>query len=132
MTVADLLDERGRQLLAEHVPTVDPASVRVVGLPEWSRRMVAIEPDAITVGNRVLLTDRVRRLAPCARTALLTHELAHVAQQRAGRVGFSMAYGVSYLVGRLGGRSHVEAYRSIPAERLAREVQARVLRDCRA
>ena len=131
MTVADLLDERGRQLVARHVPSVDPDSVRVGTLPDWYRRLVGIEPDAITLGNRVLVADRVRRLDACTRTALLAHELAHVAQQRAGRIGFSMAYVVPYLVGRLGGRSHVEAYLAIPAEVLAREVQRRVLAACR-
>jgi Zn-dependent protease with chaperone function len=131
MTVADLLDEPGRRLVAEHVPSVDPRSVRVAPLPDWYRRLVGIEPDAITLGSRVLVSHRVRRLDRCALTALLAHELAHVAQQRAGRLGFSMAYGVAYLVGRLGGRSHTDAYRAIPAERLAREVQERVLAACR-
>lgn len=131
MTVADLLDERGRQLVSEHVPSVDPGSVVVRRLPEWYRRVVAIEPDAITVGDRVLVSSRVARLDRCARTALLAHELAHVAQQRSGRIGFAMAYGVAYLVGRLGGRTHAEAYRAIPAEVLAREVQQRVVVACR-
>lgn len=132
MTVADLLDERERRLVSDAVPNVDPRSVRVGRLPDWYRRVLAIEPDAVTVGRRVLLAARVEGMERCARTALLAHEMAHVAQQRSGRVGFAFAYGVTYLVGRLSGRDHAAAYRSIPAEVLAREVQARVLAACRA
>lgn len=131
MTLDDLLDEQGRALLARHVPGVDPRSVRVSRLPAWYRRATGIAPDAVTVGDRVLLDDRVARLERCRRLALLAHEATHVAQQRSGRLGFGIAYAVAYAVGRLRGRSHEAAYRAIPAEVLAREVQRRVLADCR-
>jgi len=39
---------------------------------------------------------------------------------------------VTYLVGRLRGRRHLDAYRAIPAEVLAREVQRRAFADCRS
>jgi len=132
VTVADLLDERERGIVAAAVPTVDPRSVRVLRMPEWYRRITGIRPDAVTMGGRVLVAEGVSGLERCARTALLAHELAHVAQQRSGRLGFAFAYGATYLVARLGGRSHVDAYRAIPAESLAREVQRRVLAACRA
>ncbi|MEX1288279.1 MAG: hypothetical protein AB1Z57_10110 [Acidimicrobiia bacterium] len=130
MTLAEALGP-DVDLVRRHVPSVDPARVRLAALPDWCRRLAGIDPLAVTLGRLVLVSPELDRLPRCARVGLLAHEAAHVAQTSSSPLGFGVAYGVAYLVGRLAGRSHHAAYRNVPAEVLAREVQRRVLAECR-
>jgi len=130
-SLVGFLDGPDLELVRRHVPGLDPARVWVGTLPAWWRRLIGLDVVAVAYGPVILLEPGVHRLDRCRRVALIAHEATHVRQQAAGPFGFAVAYAVTYLVGRLGGSSHAQAYRSIPAERLAREVQARVLAACR-
>lgn len=67
---------------------------------------------AITVGPLVSLRRRA-----VGDQRLLRHELVHVEQwRRHGVVGFLVRYLGSYMVWRLRGRGHWDAYRRIPFE----------------
>ncbi len=134
--LADVVDTAGLELIEAHVPGlvdhgVDPGAIRIGALPGWWATVLGLDVAAVTYGSLILLAPEVERLPTCSRLGLLAHEVVHVVQQRAGVTGFVCAYSATYLVGRLRGRGHVDAYRSIPAERLAREVQARVVAACR-
>ena len=84
----------------------------------WGRGIVAFTaPWAIYVHPATLAVDE-DRLGP-----LIVHELAHTEQwRRSGWVRQAVTYVASYLRARLGGRSHLEAYRQIPQEVEARRV----------
>ncbi len=127
MTVADLLTEDERRLLLELVPSVDPRRVTAGWLPAWARRGGGIGALAVAWPGVVWLSPKAHGLPRRSFVALLAHELTHLRQMQSGFVGFLSAYAVTYLVGRAKGRSHLEAYSEIPAERLAREVQAKAL-----
>jgi uncharacterized protein DUF4157 len=80
---------------------------------------------AFVVGRHVFLSRRafrhVHAESPEGRE-LLAHELAHVEQyRRRGVVAFLTRYFSEYVVARVHGRTHREAYESIGFEREARE-----------
>lgn len=136
LRLADVAGEAGLALIVAHVPGladhgIDPAAIRVGNLARWWRSALGLDVAAVTYGSVILLSPDVARLSACQRIGLLAHEVVHVVQQRSGVTGFVCAYAATYLVGRLRGRSHVDAYRAVPAERLAREVQQRVVVACR-
>jgi hypothetical protein len=127
MTVADLLTEDERRFLLELVPGVDPRRVTAGWMPAWARRGIGIDPLAVAWPGVIWLSPKAHGLPRRSFLALLAHELTHLQQMQSGLVGFLAAYAVTYLVGRAKGRSHLEAYEAIPAERLARWVQAKAL-----
>lgn len=80
--------------------------------------------DAWTLGRLVLVRIRAWDPARVSSQLLLAHELVHVAQWREdGPVLFLARYLAAYAKGRMRGLSHDTAYRAIPAEIEAFEIQ---------
>lgn len=89
----------------------------------WARVLVPPGASAWTLGRRVLL--RRSEWGVDGTDRLVAHELVHVAQWgEHGRSAFLVAYLGAYLRGRLGGLGHWDAYREIPAEVEAYDVEA--------
>lgn len=80
--------------------------------------------DAWTLGRLVLIRRRAWDPARMSTQLLLAHELVHVAQWREdGPFLFLARYLAAYVKGRIRGLSHDAAYRAIPAETEAFEIQ---------
>jgi hypothetical protein len=83
----------------------------------------ALGATAVTFGRRVLLAagaDGGGGRPSAEGVALLAHEVAHVIQyRREGWAGMLARYLGAYLVARLRGRTHAEAYRGLRHEREA-------------
>lgn len=81
---------------------------------------VDMTPKAIVLYPYVMFQENANRVP----YYLLKHEMVHVEQvRRVGVVTFYITYLLSYLVGRLKGESHINAYLNIPWEVEARERQ---------
>jgi hypothetical protein len=77
---------------------------------------------AVTVGQHIFYWNTEDRVRPWLRD----HELVHTRQyKKYGLIGFLVIYFYWYLVGRLEGLSHWEAYEKIPFEVEAREAERR-------
>lgn len=78
----------------------------------WIGGLVPPGASAITIGRVISV-----RTGAAANERLLRHELVHVEQwRRLGVVGFLRRYLGAYLVWRLRGHGHWDAYRRIPLE----------------
>lgn len=89
----------------------------------WAGWLVAPGASAWTLGRRVLM--RAREWGVDRTDALVAHELVHVAQwSRRGRAGFLVSYLGAYLRARMRGLGHWAAYREIPAEVEAYDIEA--------
>lgn len=79
----------------------------------------------MTVGNLVFVDSDTMRGDRDRLARLVIHELVHVRQYRAaGYLRFVLSYSKEYWIGRLGGKSHQDAYRDISHEREARAMTA--------
>lgn len=124
-----------RDRLAGSFPDLDLDRVRIgAGLPSWTA-FAPVPVAAITLGDRIHVDPEVDLDSPEG-IALLAHELVHVAQwRRAGRRGpiglrwtaFPIRYVWAYLLARWRGLDPAAAYRAIPYEREAYDVQRTVL-----
>lgn len=104
---------------------LDLSRVEILPAPRWMRRLWIGEVKAMTLPGRIHLAPDPPTGKAFAR--LLVHELVHIGQwRRFGRVGFLVRYLGGYLASRLRGASHAESYRSIPLEREAVTVAARL------
>ena len=77
---------------------------------------------AVTIGQHIFYERSGNHIS----TALRNHEMEHTRQyEKCGLIGFLVIYLYWYLVGRLKGLSHWEAYEKIPFEVEAREAERR-------
>lgn len=77
---------------------------------------------AVTFGQHIFYWSSEERVRPWLRD----HEMEHVKQyKRYGLFGFIVLYCYWYMVGRLRGLSHWEAYEKIPFEVEARKAERR-------
>lgn len=91
----------------------------------WAGVLVAPGASAWTLGRHVLLRDG--QWGVDATDSLVAHELVHVAQWcERGRLRFLLTYVGAYLRERLRGEGHWGAYRRIPAEVEAYDLEAAV------
>jgi len=89
----------------------------------WARVLVAPGASAWTLGRRILV--RASQWGREGTDLLVAHELVHVTQWvERGRLSFLASYLGAYLRSRLRGRGHWAAYREIPAEVAAYEIEA--------
>ena len=86
---------------------------------KWVLRLGAT---AVTIGQHIFYEHGPDDIG----FRLRRHELAHTRQyEKYGLIGFLVVYLYWYLVGRLKGLSHWEAYEKIPFEVEAREAERR-------
>lgn len=118
--------------LAELMPRVDPATVKVRVAPAWFRRfwakgIVAVAlPMGVFVQPNVM--ERFRSGVEADRWGpLIVHELMHIEQwRRLGAFRHVSQYSGDYLKSRRQGFGHWEAYRSIRLEVEARDAAAKI------
>lgn len=80
-----------------------------------------IKANAVTIGNNIYYKQNV------IPEWLVRHELKHVEQYRTrGVLGFLLVYLYEYLIGRIIGKSHQDAYEDISFEIEAREAEDEV------
>lgn len=131
MNVGDLLDEDllyDAGLWADIYP-IDPIEVKVRPMPGVLATALGREVSAITILRTVWVEDEVLSGPPDRLHRLLAHELVHARQWRAlGAARFLGRYLSEYVVGRLRGGSHREAYRMISMEAEARTIAESVSR----
>jgi hypothetical protein len=117
MTLAEALRRNG-------VDSTEPAyeNVAIKAAPSWLRAVWPKGIRAMALPKRIYVTiEMLQRIAAGDARNLLRHEAVHVDQwRRHGRVGFLAKYLADYVKGRAAGKSHKEAYRSIPFEEEAR------------
>lgn len=115
-----------------HLQRVDPATAMVRTAPGWFRAFWArgiaavclpwgiyVEPELMI---RFEAGDGRRQIG-----TLIAHELTHLEQyRRLGAVRHGIRYVADYVVGRVRGLSHWDAYRAIGLEREARHVAAMI------
>ena len=125
------IDVAAKIRLLPHFPELDMDRIQVRdGIPWIVRRFAAVEPAAYTSGSRVYFAVGRYDPATGAGIALIAHELVHCRQfQRHGKWMFRLAYLLAYLRNRMAGLPPSAAYRAIPFEQEARDLQARVLAD---
>ena len=131
MNVGDLLDEDllyDARLWADIYP-IDPIEVRVRPMPGLLAIVLGREVSAITILRTVWVEDEALSGPPDRLHRLLAHELVHARQWRAlGAARFLGRYLSEYVIGRLRGGSHSEAYRTISMEAEARTIAESVSR----
>lgn len=120
------LPEEVAQLLSPFFPGFDLSRVRIYkGIPRY------------VVGNPIGYADRYNiyfapgayRVDTLGGLALIAHEIAHCQQYYTHGVWrFRARYITAYFKNRLRGMSHLKAYRNIPFEIEAREIEAEVYR----
>ncbi len=106
---------------------IAPESVTVVSAPRLLRTVWGKSTGAMTLGNRILVDPVVLERGGRELTALLMHEMVHARQwQEMGPRRFLASYLRQYMVARVTGANHRDAYLAIGAEvearSLAREV----------
>ncbi len=95
--------------------------------PTWLDRFWAGRALAMTLPWGIYLPAGSLQADP----ELLFHELVHVQQwARLGVARFGIRYVSEYLLGRLRGQSHTEAYRAISFEREARRLACEIRAGC--
>ncbi|MEX1037374.1 MAG: hypothetical protein WDZ96_00795 [Acidimicrobiia bacterium] len=105
------------------IQPVTPETVTVLSAPRLMRRLWAKETGAMTIGKRIYVEPAVLERGGRELTALLMHEMVHSRQwQERGPVRFLASYIRQYLVARITGASHREAYLAIEAEVEARSI----------
>lgn len=97
-------------------------------IPDWVCRLMGA--GAVTLRSWIWCSAPAALGIACwsvSARALLVHEAVHVLQyQRQGTLAFLLEYSRGYLVGRLRGLGHDQAYRALPAEREAFAAEAAV------
>jgi hypothetical protein len=108
------------------IQPITPETVTVVTAPRLMRRLWAAKTGAMTIGNRIFVDPEILERGGPALTTLLMHEMVHARQwQERGPLAFLTSYLRQYLVARITGASHREAYLAIEAEEEARDIAAR-------
>jgi hypothetical protein len=108
------------------IQPITPETVTVVTAPRLMRRLWAAKTGAMTIGNRIFVDPEILERGGPALTTLLMHEMVHARQwQERGPFAFLTSYLRQYLVARITGASHREAYLAIEAEEEARDIAAR-------
>ncbi len=123
---AGVLPEEVVALLTPFFPGFDLSRIRVrEGIPRY------LFGDPIGYANRhkIYFAPGAYRVDTIEGLALIAHEVAHCLQyHRYGAWRFRARYLAAYFKNRLRGMNHLRAYRSIPFEIEAREVEAQVHR----
>lgn len=116
--------DRRSELSRGLVELLDSEGVRLrLEFPIWLRVTTLPGVRGITLGSRIFVDQRRRRLPPAMLTSLILHELVHVRQMRRdGMIRFLWRYVAEYLLGRLAGKPHRQAYLDISYEAEAREL----------
>lgn len=125
MHVGELLARAELGVVAVEVLTGVPglSEVAVRPAPPWLLRLWRGQVVAMTVKQRVYLAPELVDGDPARLGRLLIHELVHVRQWAdAGALRFLRRYAIDYLIGRVRGRSHTEAYHGIRYEVEARRI----------
>ncbi len=118
--------------LAELMPRVDPATVRVRVAPSWFRRVWAKGIVAVALPNGVFVQPGVMErfrsgVEPERWGPLIVHELMHIEQwRRLGAPRHVSQYLGDYVRHRFQGYGHWESYRAIRLEVEARDAAAQV------
>lgn len=108
------------------IQPISPETVTVVTAPRLLRSFWAAKTGAMTIGNRIFVDPEILERGGPGLTALLMHEMVHARQwQERGPFAFLASYLRQYLVARVTGASHREAYLAIEAEVEAREIATR-------
>lgn len=114
--------------VAELAPGVDPERLLIREARPWFERTTLRHASAIALPYVVYMRSSVFTRPRADLTALVIHEMVHVSQWRTeGYTRFLVRYLSDYLQGRLGGRSHADAYRAIRYEVDARDRTDRLL-----
>lgn len=102
---------------------ITPESVTVVSAPRLMRKLWAKGTGAMTIGKRIFVDPAVLERGGRELTLLLLHEMVHSRQwQERGSLRFLTSYVRQYLVARITGATHREAYLAIEAEVEARDI----------
>jgi hypothetical protein len=105
------------------IQPITPESVIVVSAPRLMRKLWAKETGAMTIGKRIFVDPAVLERGGRELTVLLMHEMVHSRQwQERGSLRFLASYVRQYLVARITGATHREAYLAIEAEVEARDI----------
>ena len=107
------------------IQPITPETVTVMSAPQFMRKLWAKETGAMTIGKHIFVDPAVLERGGRELTALLMHEMVHSRQwQEWGPRRFLTAYIRQYLLARIAGASHREAYLAIEAEVEAREISS--------
>ena len=102
---------------------VTPETVTVLSAPRLMRKLWGKETGAMTIGKRIFVDPAVLERGGRKLRVLLMHEMVHSRQwQERGSRRFLTAYLRQYLVARITGATHREAYLAIEAEVEARDL----------
>jgi hypothetical protein len=120
------LPEEVVRLLAPFFPGFDLSRVRIhEGIP----RYVIGHPVGYADRDNIYLAPGSYRVDTIEGLVLIAHEVAHCLQyQRHGVWRFRARYLAAYFRNRLRGMDHLKAYRRVPFEVEARQVEAEVYR----
>jgi hypothetical protein len=120
------LPEEVVRLLAPFFPGFDLNRIRIhEGIP----RYVIGDPVGYAARNNIYLAPGLYRVDTIEGLVLIAHEVAHCLQyQRHGVWRFRARYLAAYFKNRLRGMDHLKAYRRVPFEIEAREIEAEVYR----
>ncbi len=120
------LPEEVVALLTPFFPGFDLSRIRIrEGIPRY------LVGDPVGYANRykIYFAPGAYRVDTIEGLALIAHEVAHCAQYRKhGAWRFRARYLAAYFKNRFSGMDHLKAYRSIPFEIEAREVEEQVYR----
>ncbi len=114
------------RLLAPFFPGFDLSRIRIhEGIP----RYVIGAPVGYADRNNIYLAPGAYRIDTIEGLVLIAHEVAHCLQyQQHGVWRFRARYVVAYFKNRLRGMDHLKAYRRVPFEIEARDIEAEVYR----
>jgi hypothetical protein len=120
------LPEEVVQLLAPFFPGFDLSRIRIhEGIP----RYVIGDPVGYADRDNIYLAPGAYRIDTIEGLVLIAHEVAHCLQyQQYGVWRFRARYVAAYFKNRLRGMDHLKAYRRVPFEIEAREIEAEVYR----
>src|SRR5262245_29757556 len=120
------LPEEVVALLTPFFPGIDLSRIRVCeGIP----RYVGGGPVGYADRYRIYFAPGAYRVDTIEGLSLIAHEVAHCLQyQKYGAWRFRARYIAAYFKNRMRGMNHLKAYRSIPFEIEAREVEAQIYR----
>lgn len=105
------------------IQPIDPEGVSVETAPPLLRRVWGAKTGAMTLGSRIFVSPSILEEGGPALTSLLLHELVHARQwNEKGAIRFLLSYARQYLVARLAGASHRDAYLAIDLEVEARSI----------
>jgi hypothetical protein len=105
------------------IQPITPESVTVVSAPRLMTKLWAKGTGAMTIRKRIFVDPAVLERGGRELTVLLMHEMVHSRQwQERGSLHFLASYVRQYLVARITGATHREAYIAIEAEVEARDI----------